>query len=453
MMQQPRRRKCFHSSGDAERQESLIRSVLTQLQTRDLGDPKDDFYVRIRYIWVRTTDLITTDLEKLMSITRLQHVELVKAFQGDMDVYNDRLTNVKPYDYQRLFDKAQISLLPTEATTLSWNQHVFFLDHSGQKQFEAATLTDILEVVTWVEEQSPFSLAETDMLNVIITDLGTERSKDLLGVALNPYTPNLPAFLKPNFCICQWFTIGSSQGALATGPFSAGKTVIHELGHVLGTLHTFDREYQNMLGSITQDTPNYWLQKTQGNEIQGNVTELALDLYRLENGQSTVYDWNNTDLKASIADNIGVTVQSLRASDIQRDVQALYEEYLSASNTYTGMTFSEGFNYMDYSADEFLLYFNALQVGIMRAVMSDDDTLGLYTQRLNPNLAHEIYPTNTDTKEDNASSTTNTTNTLWSWYVILLTALVGVMILLFLLWWFWWRKRVQKVGQKLPSHK
>jgi hypothetical protein len=229
--------------------------------------------------------------------------------------------------------------------------------------------------------------------------------------------------------LCQWFTVGERTRSLylpealsvLNGLFMEGKTAIHELGHTLGLPHPWDNTYQLLSGSIPQSLPNQWaVRNSITGKVDYNVTELALQ-WRDKEETSLPAAWQNYDLETSLKEAIGTYRSRPEPSVLQaEDIQTGITDFAD------GALYSEVCNYMDYSRDDLLLYFNEPQVTLMRNMILNAPP-GSYTAQTG------ISTTPEEEEAIRAGLHKGTDQEWWLWLVIglsvsVLVTLVGLYI-------------------------
>jgi hypothetical protein len=335
------------------------------------------------YVETRWVVLYSKEDEKV-PIVRVQDclrtLNLVFSGKNTMDL--EKVPNTEKTPWKSRIGVPNIQFLPLDASKLN---------------VEYKKITGYLDGKTPVSDAASKGGRKDGVLNIYV---GSSDKGSILG----------QAELNSNIVYALYSTIGgyTNQGTLPG--YNFGKTVVHEVGHALGLVHTFSDNLCDNYSPYT-DVPE---------QVRPNfstaLTEVSPGVWEQSNDNRELDRLNNSKLSC-------LYIQPNQAT---------------APN-------EMGVNFLDYGTDEVSLMFTKNQVEIMRNYLTSPDNTTLKLMSAKDETSAEVVVTVIVTDEDSGLSTTA--------IVLIVVFSVLALILLVVLMYYYGKPRSQSTEKRADSYK
>jgi hypothetical protein len=283
--------------------------------------------LKIKYIVI----LPQSESNNMSALIKEQHINLNNSYSAqNLDI--TKVPKSGNYNYHSVIGKSKIRFLPNDPAFVN------IVYHDSNQLFFG--IQDSLDFATF------HSLISKDSINVFITKF--DASSPILGIASE----------KDHCCAVDYRTVGGENKGGSRKHYDMGKTLIHEIGHVLSIPHPFESGCSNnpKFNDIPpQKYPNF------GASFEENV-----------GGEFDNHDMQCKNLTHPPNPNLEY-VKPYSCSTC--DNNGKYEMY---------------FNFMDYVHDENMFMFTKTQVHAMRQFLFNHKSLDVQSSNIIPKyLGHE----------------------------------------------------------------
>lgn len=326
------------------------------------------------------------------------------------------------YQYSHLFDDPRIQFSPTDVSKIVTGspniermQIPKTLPHNGYETFAA------------VEEEyrAQGGVQKPGHLYVFITSLYTSPSNMLLGESRS---------IVSNACAVHFGTVGSVEKAgafsvLGNPMFSAGKTLIHEIGHCLGLYHPFESGGSNSCaGAVYYNAtfnPQSPLQYQPNLGNQCFLSEMASGNAFDNRGRDLLRQLSPSCASSTPGSDCGLKLQDVARSETTPPYSCA--GFLNLDLTSETTPHETFFLFMDYADDQNRIGFFSFHTRLMRAVILNNPDLFDLTDSVTMSIHVTPIPV---TPVSAATETTPLTDASFPfWAIIVIIVVVSVLIL------------------------